>query len=104
MNTLVNLAKQLYVMQSKYLELEQKNDILETQLQENEDNIIFAMLACTELYEMMINVTIEVNYGKGRVATMSSAMVKVYTNLIKRGLKTLDEVPEKLRAEVEAEL
>lgn len=104
MNTLVNLAKQLYVMQSKYLQLEQKNDILETQLQENEDNIVFAMLACTELYEMMINVANEVNYGKGRVATMSSAMVKVYINLIKRGLKTLDEVPEKLRAEVEAEL
>ena len=31
-------------------------------------------------------------------------MVKVYASLIKRGLKTLDEVPERLRAEVEAEL
>lgn len=35
---------------------------------------------------------------------MTSAMVKVYVNLVKRGLKTLDEVPEKLRAEVEEEL
>ena len=35
---------------------------------------------------------------------MASAMVKVYVNLVKRGLKTLEEVPERLRAEVEAEL
>ena len=35
---------------------------------------------------------------------MASAMVKVYVNLVKRGLKTLYEVPERSRAEVEAEL
>ena len=35
---------------------------------------------------------------------MASAMVKVYANLVKRGLKTLDDLPEKLRAEVEEEL
>lgn len=35
---------------------------------------------------------------------MSSAMVKVYANLVKRGMKKLEDVPEKLRAEVEAEL
>lgn len=29
-------------------------------------------------------------------------MVKVYYNLILKGLKTIDDVPEKLRAEVEA--
>lgn len=29
-------------------------------------------------------------------------MAKVYANLIKKGLKTIDEVPAKLRAEVEA--
>ena len=28
-------------------------------------------------------------------------MAKVYASLIKKGLKTLDDVPEKLRAEVE---
>ena len=62
------------------------------------------MMACTELYEMLISVA-EVNeYGKDGVVKMASAMVKVYVNLIKRGLKTLEEVPEKLRAEVEAEL
>ena len=29
-------------------------------------------------------------------------MAKIYASLIKKGLKTLDDVPEKLRAEVEA--
>ena len=29
-------------------------------------------------------------------------MAKVYYNLIKKGLKTIDDVPEKIRAEVEA--
>lgn len=29
-------------------------------------------------------------------------MAKVYANLIRKGLKTIDDVPERLRAEVEA--
>ena len=104
MNTLVNLAKRLYELQSEANRLEQNNQALETRLQENEENIIFAMMACTELYEMLLSVA-EVNeYGKDGVVKMASAMVKVYVNLIKRGLKTLEEVPEKVRAEVEAEL
>ena len=104
MNTLVNLAKRLYELQSEANRLEQNNQDLETRLQENEENIVFAMMACTELYEMLLSVA-EVNeYGKDGVVKMASAMVKVYVNLIKRGLKTLEEVPEKLRAEVEAEL
>ena len=104
MNTLVNLAKRLYELQSEANRLEQNNQDLENRLQENEENIVFAMMACTELYEMLISVA-EVNeYGKDGVVKMASAMVKVYVNLIKRGLKTLDEVPEKVRAEVEAEL
>ena len=27
-------------------------------------------------------------------------MIKIYYNLVKRGLKTIDEVPEKIREEV----
>lgn len=29
-------------------------------------------------------------------------MVKVYADLIRKGLKTIDDVPEKLRAEVQS--
>lgn len=35
---------------------------------------------------------------------MTSYMAKVYADLIVKGRKTIDEVPEKLRAEVEAVL
>ena len=31
-------------------------------------------------------------------------MVKIYVSLIKKGKKTIDKVPEKIRAEVQAEL
>lgn len=104
MNTLVNLAKRLYELQSEANRLKQNSQDLETRLQENEENIVFTMMACTELYEMLIMVTNETDYGKDGVVKMASAMVKVYMNLIKRGLKTLEDVPEKVRAEVEAEL
>ena len=104
MNTLVNLAKKLYELQSEANRLEQNNQDLENRLQENEENIVFAMMACTELYEMLISVSEVNDYGKDGVVKMANSMVKVYVNLVKRGLKTLEEVPERLRAEVEAEL
>lgn len=103
-NNLITLSQTLYELRKKSEQLEQNNQALEAKVAENEENLVFAMMACTELYEMLISVA-EVNeYGKDGVVKMASAMVKVYVNLIKRGLKTLDEVPEKVRAEVEAEL
>ena len=105
-NNLIILSQTLYELRCKSEQLEQKNQALEAKVAENEENLVFAMMACTELYEMILSVS-EVNvynYGKDMVVKMASAMVKVYVNLVKRGLKTLDEVPERLRAEVEAEL
>ena len=105
-NNLIILSQTLYELRKKSEQLEQNNQALEAKVAENEENLIFAMMACTELYEMMLSVS-EVNvynYGKDMVVKMASAMVKVYVNLVKRGLKTLEEVPERLRAEVKAEL
>ena len=105
-NNLIILSQTLYELRQKSERLEQKNQALEAKVAENEENLVFAMMACTELYEMLLSVS-EVNvynYGKDVVVKMASAMVKVYVNLVKRGLKTLDEVPERIRAEVEAEL
>ena len=105
MNTsLVNLSKILYELKQRNAYIEDNNVKLEEKITENEENIVFAMMACAELYEMLISFTNVYDYGKDGVARMASAMVKVYVNLIKRGLKTLDDVPEKLRAEVEEEL
>ena len=105
-NNLIILSQMLYELRRKSEQLEQNNKELEAKVAENEENLVFAMMACTELYEMLLSIS-EVNvynYGKDRVVKMASAMVKVYVNLVKRGLKTLDEVPARLRAEVEAEL
>ena len=102
--SLVNLSKILYELKQRNAYIEDNNVKLEEKITENEENIVFAMMACAELYEMLISFTNVYDYGKDGVARMASAMVKVYTNLIKRGLKTLDDVPEKLRAEVEEEL
>ena len=105
-NNLIILSQTLYELRKKSEQLEQKNQALEAKVAENEENLVFAMMACTELYEMLLSVS-EVNvynYGKDVVVKMASAMVKVYVNLVKRGLKTLKEVPERLRIEVEAEL
>ena len=105
MNTsLANLSKILYELKRRNAYIEDNNVKLEEKVAENEENIVFAMMACAELYEMLISFTNVYDYGKDGVARMASAMVKVYTNLIKRGLKTLEDVPEKLRAEVEEEL
>ena len=103
-NNLIILSKILYELRQKSERLEQKNQTLEAKVAENEENLVFAMMACTELYEMLLVGVDTYDYGKDGVVKMASAMVKVYVNLVKRGLKTLDEVPEKLRAEVEAEL
>ena len=105
-NNLIILSQTLYELRCKSEQLEQNNQALEAKVAENEENLVFAMMACTELYEMLLSVSdVNVyNYGKDMVMKMASAMVKVYVNLVKRGLKTLEEVPERLRAEVEAEL
>ena len=103
-NNLIILSQTLYELRCKSERLEQSNKELEAKVAENEENLVFAMMACTELYEMLLGDVNVYNYGKDMVVKMASAMVKVYVNLIKRGLKTLDEVPERLRAEVEAEL
>ena len=105
MNTsLVNLSKILYELKQKNAYIENNNVKLEIKVAENEENIVFAMMACAELYEMLISFTNVYDYGKEGITKMASAMVKIYVNLVKRGLKTLDDVPEKLRAEVEEEL
>lgn len=102
--SLGNLSKILYDLKQRNAYIEDNNVKLEEKITENEENIVFAMMACAELYEMLISFTNVYDYGKDGVARMASAMVKVYTNLVKRGLKTLEDVPEKLRAEVEEEL
>ena len=103
-NNLIILSQTLYELRCKSERLEQSNKELEAKVAENEENLVFAMMACTELYEMLVADVNVYDYGKDVVVKIASAMVKVYANLVRRGLKTLDEVPERLRTEVETEL
>ena len=79
---------------SQVMSLRQTNDELETTNREQDDVIDVTLLALDEVYGML---------DEGEIETMStgSPMVNVYVKMIKRGIKTLDEVPTKYRAEVE---
>ena len=103
-NNLITLSQTLYELRCKSEQIKQNDQVMEAKVAKNEEDLIVAMMACTELYEMLLGDTNVYNYGKDVIVKMASAMVKVYANLVKRGLKTLEEVPERLRAEVEAEL
>ena len=99
-NMLIQLSKALYQIKQENQRIQQNNLMLETKIAENETNLILSMNACVELYEMLLIVVDQYNYGKDTVAKMASAMANIYYNLIKRGLKTLDDVPEKVKSEV----
>ena len=103
-NNLIILSQTLYELRCKSEQLKQNDQAMKDKIAENEEDLIVAMMACTELYEMLLADVNAYDYGKDVVVKMASAMVKVYVSLVKRGLKTLEEVPERLRAEVEAEL
>ena len=103
-NNLIILSQTLYELRCKSEQIKQNDQVMEAKVAKNEEDLIVAMMACTELYEMLLGDTNVYNYGKDVIVKMASAMVKVYANLVRRGLKTLDEVPERLRTEVEDEL
>ena len=102
--TLINLSKTLYELKQKNAFIEANNATLEAKVAENEETITTTMLACAELYEMLVTLSNVYSYGKDGVVKMASAMVMVYVNLVKRGLKDINDVPENLREEVKAVL
>ena len=53
-NNLIILSQTLYKLRCKSEQLEQNNQALEAKVAENEENLVFAMMACTELYEMLL--------------------------------------------------
>ena len=79
---------------SQVMSLRQTNDELEVTNREQDDVIDVTLLALDEVYGM-------IDEGEIETMSMGSPMVNVYVKMIKRGIKTLDEVPAKYRAEVE---
>ena len=79
---------------SQVMSLRQTNDELEATNREQDDVIDVTLLALDEVYGM-------IDEGEIEAMSVGSPMVNVYVKMIKRGIKTLDEVPAKYRAEVE---
>ena len=68
----------------------------------NEELIVMTMLSCTELYEMVLSNSENVSTCELKeIETFSSNMVTIYANLIKRELKTLEDIPPHIKSEVE---
>ncbi len=102
MNGLINLSRQLYEMKVTNENLVSKNKELEEKVTINEELIVMTMLSCTELYEMVLSNDENVSACElEEIETFSSNMVTIYANLIKRELKTLEQVPSIIRSEVE---
>ena len=100
------INNQLYQLKQKNIEMENKNQELQNRMTENEENIITTMMACAELYEMLLASveTYNIEGGKDTVVKFANGMINVYVVLIKKGLKTIEDVPEKLKQQVIEEL
>ena len=105
-NDLININNQLYQLKQKNIEVANKNEELQNRITENEENNVITMMACAELYEMLL-VSVEtynIEEGKDTVVKFANGMINVYAILIRKGLKTIDDVPEKLKQQVIEEL
>lgn len=75
-------------------ELQEENEALKTKVSSLETNLDNTQMALCDVYEQLIAVT---SAAEGGVI-----MAEVYANLIRRGRKTIEQVPEHLREEVKA--
>ena len=71
------------IEEMKAYDEEQKNK--KTKMEQLEEDITNIQLALTEIYEMEVQ-----------------KMAKIYYSLIKKGLKTIEDVPDKIKEEVQA--
>lgn len=103
---LIKMNNTMHQLKQKNIEIENKNEELQNRMVENEENIVATMMACSELYEMLLTAvdTYDLEGGKDTVVKFANGMINVYITLIKKGLKTIDDVPEKLKQQVIEEL
>lgn len=101
----INLSKRLYEYKKNQDKLNENNKVLEQKVDVNDENILVTMNSLCEIFEMVIETNNMSTFGlKDTVIkkmTQTSSMAKIYCSLIIRGIKTIDDVPEQLRTEVE---
>ncbi|MGX8126441.1 CD1375 family protein [Clostridioides difficile] len=89
------------VNEDKIMKLKEKKKINTSQKTQNND-ITDLMLATAEICEMVLSSqqTSTMSLKNIKLNEGGSSMAAIYTGLIERGLKTIDQVPVKYREEV----
>lgn len=93
--SLINLSKRLYEYKKMQNELNQEHNRLNDRVTVNEEEVNNLMMGLVEIYELVLGDAV-------MSKKISSAIPKVYAALIKKGLKTIEDVPESVRSEVES--
>lgn len=92
------------ILYDKISILEGEDEKLKAEQTQQNDEILVNMLANTEMFEMILEM-MPVSYSIEKTKnTGGSSMVEVYVTLILKGIKTIDDVPMVIRAQVEERL
>lgn len=105
-NPMIELSQRLHRINNDLKKMREKDDNNRKEIERLGEESLMVMMAITECYEMLLSVapaSIDELSGKGGVPFVS-VMVLVYVNLIKKGVKTLEDVPEHLREAVAKQL
>lgn len=99
----VNLSRHLYELKKKSQTLTNNNARMVDKLDITESNIINTMLGLCEIYEMCLSFqTVSLCSIDDEMVGLSNSNIPiVYATLIKNNAKTIDEVPNNLKSEVE---
>ena len=86
--------------------LDVDNDIKDINIrqQTQDDEILVNLMASVDIYEMMLNLFAVQTFNIKDKKIGGDTMAEVYVTLILKGKKTIDQVPELVRPQVEAML
>ena len=102
----IELKNAISELQDKVTKLENDTKIMETRLRNLEDKEeptitdinLSSMLASTEVFEMLVNNNLEID------ETKLESLTDIYTELVRREIKGINEVPEIIRKRIIREL
>lgn len=86
-----NYAEKLELIETLTETVQKENEFLKEKAEVQENQLTETQLALAEVYEMLVPADREVNQ-----------MANIYVNLIQKGLKAIEDVPQIIREEVEA--
>lgn len=92
------------ILENKISILESENTNLKVEQTQQNDEILVNMLANTEMFEMILSMMPSTYSIKNNKNNGGISMIEVYATLIIKGVKTIDDVPVVIRAQVEERL